>query len=180
MGACALPLLYSQGFNTRPRIQLASALPLGITTECEMLDIALKEKIELDGVRERILAVSPDGLRVYEIHEVDIHEPALQTRVRSAEYRVQFPDGFDLADLQQRIDTLLARPTILIEIERKRRTTQKDLRPLIHDIHINENNEIIMHVAVGDQGNVRPEDVLTELGIENTHYNIHRQRIYLD
>ena len=30
-----LPILYSQGFNTRPRIILASALPLGISSECK-------------------------------------------------------------------------------------------------------------------------------------------------
>ena len=37
-----LPILYTQGFNTRPRIQLAMALPLGITSECELLDVALR------------------------------------------------------------------------------------------------------------------------------------------
>ncbi|HLE27799.1 MAG TPA: TIGR03936 family radical SAM-associated protein, partial [Anaerolineales bacterium] len=33
-----LPLAYSQGFNPQPRLQLASALPLGFTSECEVLD----------------------------------------------------------------------------------------------------------------------------------------------
>ena len=42
-----LPIMYTQGFNTRPRIQLAMPLPLGITSECEILDIALREAIEM-------------------------------------------------------------------------------------------------------------------------------------
>ena len=59
-----LPLLYSQGFNTRPRLQLATALPLGITSECELLDVSLREEISLEGIREALLAVSPEGLRI--------------------------------------------------------------------------------------------------------------------
>src|SRR5690606_33583523 len=85
-----LPLLYSQGFNTRPRIQLASALPLGITSECELLDVSLKEAIELDGVREQLLAVSPPGLEIYQIEALNPRHPALQTLVHSAQYHVHF------------------------------------------------------------------------------------------
>ena len=36
-----LPLAYSQGFNPQPRMNLAEALPLGITSECEVMDVWL-------------------------------------------------------------------------------------------------------------------------------------------
>src|SRR5215813_5434575 len=49
-----LPILYSEGFNPRPRIALASALPLGISSECELLDVSLRERIMLDGLIERL------------------------------------------------------------------------------------------------------------------------------
>src|SRR5215813_4393454 len=54
-----LPILYSEGFNPRPRLALASALPLGISSECEILDVSFKEIISLDGLAERIAATSP-------------------------------------------------------------------------------------------------------------------------
>jgi len=34
-----VPLVFSQGYNPRPRIQLAAPLPLGITSNCEIIDI---------------------------------------------------------------------------------------------------------------------------------------------
>src|SRR5215831_6139020 len=83
-----LPILYSEGFNPRPRLALASALPLGISSECEILDVSLREAISLEGLAERILASSPSGLRIFEIREVPVRSSALQTLVRRAEYRI--------------------------------------------------------------------------------------------
>lgn len=175
-----LPLLYSKGFNTRPRLQLASALPLGITSECELLDVALKEVIELDGVNERLTAVSPDGLRIISIEAVAVYESALQTRVRDAEYRVRFEDALESDDLQTHIDSLLAHDTIIKTVERKRRATKFDLRPLIYQITVNDDGDLIMRIAAGDQGNARPKDVLQELGLADLHHNIHRLKLNLD
>jgi uncharacterized protein (DUF2344 family) len=39
-----LPLSYSQGFNPRPKINLAAALPLGFTSSCEMVEIWLDDE----------------------------------------------------------------------------------------------------------------------------------------
>ena len=87
-----LPILYSAGFNPRPRLQLATALPLGITSECEILDVSLREAIALSGLSEQLLNVSPEGLNIYKIEDVPVRSAALQTRVRSAEYRIRLID----------------------------------------------------------------------------------------
>jgi radical SAM-linked protein len=174
-----LPLLYTQGFNTRPRIQLASALPLGITSECELLDVSLRETVEPDGLIERLLAVSPPGLRIYEIQNLDIGHPALQTLVESAQYSIRFTDSPDLADVTTRINTLLARKSIIKTTERKGKKHVSDLRPLIYDVSLQTTGDVLIHVAVGERGNVRPEDVLIELGLETLPYQVHRQKLFL-
>ena len=172
-----LPLLYSQGFNTRPRIQLASALPLGITSECELLDVSLKEVISLDGLPEQLRNVSPIGLDIYKIQPLQISYPALQTLVHSTEYRIHFPDP--VPDLQQRVDDLLARDRIIKKVPGKRRTQVYDLRPLIYNVHVDETGDLIAEVAVGDWGNVRPDDLMNELNLGRHFYTVHRQRLEL-
>ncbi|MAS34683.1 MAG: hypothetical protein CL610_11795 [Anaerolineaceae bacterium] len=174
-----LPLLYSQGFNTRPRIQLASALPLGITSECELLDVSLKEPIDLTDVQEQLRSVSPAGLDIYAIEPIDVRYPALQTLVTGTEYRIHFLDDISHQDLNQRVEALLARDTIIKEEIRKGRRNVTDLRPLIHDLTIDDQGDLIAHVSVGSRGNVRPEDVLRELGLESTPYTVHRQKLEL-
>jgi radical SAM-linked protein len=172
-----LPLLYSQGFNIRPRIQLASALPLGISSECELLDVSLKEVIDLNGVRDKLITVSPPGLDIYKVENLSIHYPALQTLVRSTMYRIHFADA--VPDLQDRIDALLARDKILKTLERKNRAQVYDLRPLIYSAKLDDMGNLIVEVAVGDQGNVRPEDLIYELDLAQQHYTVHRQRLDL-
>ncbi len=172
-----LPLLYSQGFNTRPRIQLASALPLGITSECELLDVSLKQVIGLEGVREQLLNVSPMGLDVYKVESLNINHPTLQTLVHSTEYRIHFFKP--VSDLQERVDVLLSRDKIIKRVEGKKRTQVYDLRPLIYSIAQDSTGDLITKVAVGDRGNVRPGDIIHELGLTDHQYAVHRQRLEL-
>jgi radical SAM-linked protein len=139
-----LPILYTQGFNARARIQLASALPLGITSECEILDVSLRESIELDGLVERLAAVSPTGLTTYSIRQVPPRSPALQTLVRSAEYRIHFEDAVDQELLRQRIRALLAADEIASTRERKgKKSIHVDIRPLIYGLSVDESGDLI-------------------------------------
>ncbi|PIW40369.1 MAG: hypothetical protein COW22_02130, partial [Chloroflexi bacterium CG15_BIG_FIL_POST_REV_8_21_14_020_46_15] len=38
-----IPLAYSQGFTPHPRISLAAPLPVGVTSEFELMDVWLKQ-----------------------------------------------------------------------------------------------------------------------------------------
>lgn len=173
-----LPILYSEGFNPRPRIQLASALPLGISSECEVLDVALREPIALDGLAERILAKSPIGLRVFEIKEVPIRHPALQALIRSAEYRIHFEDEISPALLRERTATIMKAETVERERERKGNTVRINIRPLVHDLYVDEAGDIIAHLAVGEQGNLRPDEILQEMKLDDQTVSVHRLRIH--
>ena len=175
-----LPILYSQGFNTRPRIVLASALPLGISSECEILDVSMRESIELEGLSERIQATSPSGLRINKIVEVPIRSATLPTRVRSSEYRIHFEDPIDLTALQQRIDRLMASETLFKLKDIKDRPSNTNVRPLVYDLHIDEKGDLIAHLSVGDRGNLRPDEILNQLGMGDAVVSIHRYQLYID
>ena len=177
-----LPVLYTAGFNTRPRIQLASALSLGITSECEIIDVALREVLPtLDDILERLEAVSPDGLRMYDVQEVDINGPALQQLVRSAEYRIRLEDEADREGVQERVEKLLATEHIVkVKLRKKGRKTSYDMRPMIHDLKVDENDDLIAHIASGERGNLHPKELLEELGLGEAYASIHRQKLYID
>lgn len=176
-----LPLLYSKGFNTRPRLQLATALPLGITSDCELVDVSLKEIIPLDDTLvERLQAVSPQGLRIHAVEEENIYTPALQTLVRSAEYRFRFLDPIDRDAVQQRIDTLFSQSSILKVTERKNRKSVADLRPLIYEVRLSDEGDLLAHMAAGEQGNLRPDDLLAELSLNHLARTVHRLQLHLE
>ncbi|MBL8153407.1 MAG: DUF2344 domain-containing protein [Anaerolineae bacterium] len=175
-----LPILYSEGFNPRPRIALASALPLGISSECEVLDVAMRTPISLEGLIERLLATSPSGLRIYRVDEVPVRSPTLQTLVRSAEYRIELDEAVDRAALEERIAQLLRQPTVILMRERKGQAVPTDVRPLIYEVKLDGTGDLLAHLAVGDQGNLRPDELGALLELSDAVVSVHRFRLHID
>ena len=175
-----LPILYTKGFNTRPRISLAMPLPLGISSECEILEISLRERIVLraDELRERLLSVSPHGLTIGAIVEVDTRASTLHSLVDNAEYRIQFLDEIDRQELQRRIDELLSRESIIVDRVRRRKRSVMDIRPLILGLRLDSNDNLIAHLSVGDRGNLRPDQLMEHLGLSDLHHKVHRFELH--
>ncbi|MDX2078348.1 MAG: TIGR03936 family radical SAM-associated protein [bacterium] len=175
-----LPIFYSQGFSSRPRIQVAAQLPLGVTSECELLDLSLREKLTtLDDIPDQIMQVSPDGLRVHGVIEVPINMPAPQTLIHSADYRISIADVTP-ADIQARIDEILSRDRIIFEQERNGRRSITDFRPMIYALQLHDDGNLYARLATGERGNFRPHDLLDYMGFVDHVVKIHRTKLHLE
>ncbi len=170
-----ISLAYSQGFNARPRMQLATALPLGITSECEMLDIWLEHPLPIEGLAERLMAVSPPGLPIYRIEEVPPKAPALQTLVESSVYIMTPREPVDVADLRRRVFELMSQA----EVMRSRRDKPYNLRPLIYSLTVDDAGQIRAELSLSEQGTGRPDELLDALGLPDTAMAVHRVEIKL-
>lgn len=168
-------LTYSQGFNARPKMQLASALSLGITSECELVDIWLEQPIAPEGLAAKLMAVSPPGLPIYRIEEVPPKSPPLQTLLVSAVYTLTPRDTSDVSSLRQRVHDLLAQASIL----RTRRDKPYDLRPLILGLEINDEGQIRAELTLEDSRAGRPDELAEALGFTMGDVAIHRVAIRL-
>jgi radical SAM-linked protein len=173
-----LSLLYSQGFNARPKMQLASALPLGITSECEILDIWLDHPLPTEGLAERLMTVSPPGLPIYRIEEVPPKSPALQTLVESGVYLMTPTEPLqanEVADLRRRVFDLMSQS----EVMRSRRDKPYDLRPLIRALSVDDTGQIRAELSLSEQGTGRPDELLDALGLKLDAMAVHRVEIRL-
>ncbi|MYE25839.1 MAG: DUF2344 domain-containing protein [Chloroflexi bacterium] len=175
-----LPILYTKGFNTRPRISLAMPLPLGISSECEIIEISLRERIDVceDALRKRLLSVSPQGLTIGAIAEVDRRASTLHSLVNSAEYRIRILDDLARGDLQRKIDDLLGRESIIIDRMRRRKRSVMDVRPLILGLYVDGRDHLIAHLSVGDRGNLRPDQLMELLALQDLHHTVHRFKLH--
>jgi len=171
-----LPLAYSQGFHPHPRINLASALPLGFTSENEVVDIWLESNFSLADIERSIVKALPPGIHLKEIGAVEIHQPALQTTLEASEYLITFLEP--APGLSERIEGLLATE----RLPRTRRGRKYDLRPLILDIRqasLNSDNRIVLLVRLSarESATGRPEEVIEALGYDPLTVKIHRLRL---
>lgn len=168
-----LPLAYSQGFHPQPKLAIASALPLGFSSRCEVLDMRLEQDIVLDGLREKLQATLPTGIQVAALERVDEKLPALQTLVASAEYQVTLTEPADGSELKRRIDSVMVSESIV----RERRGKSYDLCPLIERLELEPGGTIFMRLAAREGATGRPEEVLDMLGIAFEETRIERTQL---
>lgn len=174
------PLAYSEGFHPQPKIQLASALPLGFTSEAEIADIWLREDLAPEALLRDLRPALPPGIDAHSVEPVAGKQKSLQSRLRAAEYRVELPydpSGDDL-DLDARVHDLLAQPQVI----RHRRKREYDLRALILELRAlnpaeSDGRGLSMRLSAQEGATGRPEEVLAALGVEGCAARIHRTRL---
>jgi radical SAM-linked protein len=175
----SLPLAYSQGFHPQPRINLASALPLGFTSSCEMADIWLEKELALQEVQTALKKAAPPGIKIVEIEQAREQEPALQTRVAASEYQITLMDTVQRLD--QRVEELLAQESL----PRQRRGKRYDLRPLIEELYRLPDNDqcqprLFLRMTSQPGATGRPEELLSALDIPPASALVHRTRIIFE
>ena len=176
-----LPLAYSQGFHPQPKMNLASALPLGFSSRCEVLDMRLERDIPLDGLINKLNETMPTGISILNIEQVNDRAPALQTQVVSAEYEVVLTEPIDGSELTRRVASVMDSESI----PRTRRNKEYDLRPLIEELSLTpplpegegQEIKIFMKLTAKEGATGRPEEVLDVLGIAFEETRIERTRL---
>ncbi len=177
-----IPMAYTQGFNPRPRLQFAAALPLGYTSDCELADIWLTEAMEPEQARRQMMERIAPGLIVHQVEEASLQEAALQMQTAVSTYTATLLDEVDTAVLQQRIADLLAAETLIRVRVRKKKRREYDLRPLIYDLALTETDAgsvIQMKLALEQNKNGRPDEVLLALDLDPLAARVHRTAILL-
>ncbi len=179
-----IPLLYSQGFNPRPKMQFASGLPLGATGAAEIVDIIVSEPLDPKNVLSKIRDALPEGIGLNSIAEVPLNAPTLQQLVRQAEYRVTVETDLPVERLSQRIANLLAADKLIQTRQRRGKPEEIDLRPWLHTLHLDSVAEgeavLRMRVTAGQFGNLRPESVLKALGLAENWAEIERTHLIFE
>jgi radical SAM-linked protein len=174
----SLPLEYSRGYHPQPRLNLACALPVGFTSQCELLDAWLDQDVPLQQVQQVLTAALPPGLAVINIHNIDKSAPAMQTQVTSAVYLITFLDA--IPDLEERLQKILDAE----HLPRVRRDKPYDLRPLIESTSLiypgsGFPTRLRVQLAAREAATGRPEELLAEMGIKFEDTQVLRETIVL-
>jgi radical SAM family uncharacterized protein/radical SAM-linked protein len=83
-----LPISYSEGFHPGARLMPASALPLGATSEGEIIDFELHQHVHPQDFLEKLRAQLPQDIPLYEIGEVPLNDPSGTQLLTATKYRL--------------------------------------------------------------------------------------------
>jgi len=128
-----LEIKHTQGYHPHPIISIVLPLPVGQSSECELLDFEVTQASDGCGIAEKLNTGMPTGIRVLDCYEAKrpIRElDSLQADV-TLEYDAGVPEG-----AAEQLRELLARDTLVIQKRTKRKDlADVDIAPMIQEVH---------------------------------------------
>jgi len=156
-----LPVALSQGFSPHLKLSFGPPLSLGITSSGEYVDIYLTESVDVLAARSVLQDALPEGLAILDLKEISMDGPSIAASLCRAEYKIDIP-----AD---KVNILADRLKLFSN-------------SLVRKIGL-DGNYLLVDVSIGQNGNVRPIDVLKGLFPEEDEnelklWKVNRERIY--
>ena len=138
----ALPISFTGGFHPGPRISIANALPLGVTSSGEIVDFELTQWLDVEEFRQQLVAQLPNDLPIYHVEEVDLKAPAATRMLERAEYLIEIEASEEtpLSQWQTWVEAVKATPEIGWEKTTKSgKQQQVNLRDRLFELTVQSN-----------------------------------------
>lgn len=188
----SIPISYTGGFHPGPRISIANALSLGMTSSGEIVDFELHTAMELEEFKTKLIAQLPADIPVYQVEEVEINSLSATRLLNKAEYllTINTENYFSLETWQNWINELNKSTEILTEkITKSQKKTVVNLCDRLDSValissEIGEKNQVIINYigsCKNDGTLLSPEQVCYMIekisGQEINLIHAHRQQL---
>jgi radical SAM-linked protein len=135
-----LPLSYSEGFHPMPRIIFATAIPVGMESRMEIVDMELEGRITSREVKEKLNQTLPQGIEILEAEEVPLSS-SCSFALPPSVYWVPLHRLISKEEAIPRIQKALEEEEFILHQERKGKRRSVDVRPLIEKMEVKEGRE---------------------------------------
>ena len=151
-----LPVAYSQGFHPKPKVSFGPALPVGVESTCEYLDLELEGVNDPQIVGELFGSQLPEGFTFFEAKLIGAQTPSLSESLLAVHYKIDFPEGWDAALLSERVMAFHSAEQIRVRRTARPKARQKKRSHKIAAVREREIDlkEIVTHLAVEGPGAV--------------------------
>ena len=169
-----LPLVFSEGFRSRPRLSFSPPRAVGIASDAEYLDVRLGTN-GISEIEKRLSKIMPDGMDIIAITELAPSVESLDKTIDCWEYQVTFANptpnieaSCDKLMQLRNIDVLRSKP------DRKSRNRDRivDIRPSIANLSAPESSLSITIIKSGPLATI--SEILDQLNLSQYHHDITR------
>jgi radical SAM-linked protein len=146
----SLPIAYTGGYHPMPRIMIANALSLGVTSEGEIVEFELTQPMDVEEFKQRLASQLPSDIPVYGVEAVDLKAPSATQVLERAEYllTVAVVDGGFAPPWQDWVELVKNREEILWKHTTKSgRKQEVNLRDRLFELEVNE-----LHSSIEQEG----------------------------
>jgi radical SAM family uncharacterized protein/radical SAM-linked protein len=156
-----LPLVYSEGFHPMPRLSFGPALPVGLSSLGEMIDIQVMDWPKAETIKDLLPGELFPGTKILSLSEIPLNSPMPQPQ--RYYYQVDLPRKMADTEKLERFQKADHWP-----IEKPGKNQEPfDLKPLISEMALLPGIPGMMTFSwvlkIGSHGEVRPDAVLQSL-----------------
>jgi radical SAM family uncharacterized protein/radical SAM-linked protein len=150
-----LPLAFSAGHHPLPRVAFHGALPVGVESLCETLDVALAAEVSSDEIVSRLNQVLPTGLKI--LRAAGLPRGSKPPRVEQAVFQVESPEAvFDAAAAADFMDCRE------FPVTRRRPKGERlvDVRRLVAALEVQDAHNLQVSVITLEKANLKVTEIL--------------------
>ena len=175
----------THGKHPKPRLASLVPLPAGITSDCEVLLVAVEGPVNPAEVPARVNPHLPDGLRIESAWSLPPGQaPPPPTLFARAEYEFHFGDTTSRAALEQHVAAFLARDDVRVPRRPTPTAPKVNVRPLVTALQVQDGHDGLTVVAclpLRTPDSIHPAQVAIALGISaDGSLRIHRRAMLAD
>lgn len=152
-----VPVMLSKGFNPHYTVSFASALALGIESECEIAELALEKDVDPGQLLIAMKAALPPGLYAKRAAVLNENAPKLAASVYEAEYKAILKPC-DTDKIKKAICDIMDSSEITVNKNGK----DINIRGMISSLKL-EGEYIEMRLGAAPSGSLRPDIVIGEI-----------------
>ena len=136
-----LDIRHSQGYHPHPILSIVLPLPVGQSSDCELLDFEVVQESDGAGIAERLNTGMPRGLRVLDCYPAA--RPVRELAWLRADLWLEY-DGGVPAEAAEKLRELFSSPSLVIQKRTKRKElAEVDIAPMIRAVSLAEEDGVI-------------------------------------
>ena len=160
-----LDIKHSQGFHPHPIISIVLPLPVGQSSDCELLDFEVTQTTDGAGIAEKLNTGMPSGLRVLDCYEVQ--RPVRDLAYLKADLELDYDNGVP-EGAAAKLTELFGREELIIQKRTKRKEmADVDIAPMICSVELAEGKNVVRGTVVVQAQNPGLNPQLLERAIAN-------------
>lgn len=161
MRRAEVDIAYSEGFSPHQIMSFAAPLGVGLTSTGEYLDIEVHSTDSSKKMVKRLNETMVEGMCVLSYRLLPEDSKNAMSLVSMADYHVRFREKYkpDI-HLKDEFQSFIRKDSIEIMKKTKKSETLVDIKPMLHEAYVCEDDSIFMKLSTGSANNLKPDLVM--------------------
>ncbi|MPW26600.1 DUF2344 domain-containing protein [Alkalibaculum sp. M08DMB] len=174
LNRAGMEVAHSQGFNPHPKVSFAMAMPVGMTSEGDYLDVEFNNSLPAQVIKRELVKHSPPGLDIIDVKVYEQPVKSISAQISQGIFNVEIAlDGnVTINQIDDIIQGILDQEHIELPRKNKKgKIVLKDIRPHIKKLHVAEIKQNIlkldMVLSIGSNENLNPQMLIDYITSQN-------------